>query len=95
MQVISNFSLKKFGKTQKTGVSYSVLLLIDSYLGFSVTNIFYLIFISINSKIAKKKKKTYFESNMQKNCTNRKKQQLYGVSSKIILHLIECVCLPF
>lgn len=57
MQVISNFSLKKFGKTQKTGVSYSVLLLIDSYLGFSVTNIFYLIFISINSKIAKKKNK--------------------------------------
>lgn len=57
MQVISNFSLKKFGKTQKTGVSYSVLLLIDSYLSFSGTNIFYLIFISINSKIAKKKNK--------------------------------------
>lgn len=36
MQVISNFSLKKIGKTQKTGVSYSVLLLIDSYLDFSV-----------------------------------------------------------
>lgn len=106
MQVISNFSLKKFGKTQKTGVSYSVLLLIDSYLGFSVRcyffakfccfisttkkfnckNIFYLIFISINSKIAIKK-----EEKKQK----KKTKQLYGVSFKIILHLNECVCLPF
>lgn len=78
-------SLKKFGKTQKTGVSYSVLLLIDSCLGFSVRcyffakfccfisttkkfnckNIFYLIFISINSKIAIKKKK----KNRKKNKT--------------------------
>lgn len=41
MQVISNFSLKKFGKTQKTGVSYSVLLLIDSYLDFSVRCYFF------------------------------------------------------
>lgn len=42
MQVIS-ISLKKnkIGKTQKTGVSYSVLLLIDSYLDFSVRCYFF------------------------------------------------------
>lgn len=116
MQVISNFSLKKFGKTQKTGVSYSVLLLIDSYLGFSVRcyffakfccfisttkkfnckNIFYLILISINSKKKEKKKKEPILNQICKKIAPiEKNKQLYSVSSKIILHLIECVCLPF
>lgn len=109
MQVISISLLNKILKTQITGVSHSVLLLIDSYLGFSVGCYFlqnfavssqpqqkYLLFKFYSYKLKeKKKKRTYFESKMQKIAPAEKNKQLYGVSSKIILSSVECVCLTF
>lgn len=75
MQVISNFSLKKFGKTQKTGVSYSVLLLIDSYLGFSVRCYFFAKFCCFISTTKKFNCKNIFYLILYKFKKKRKKKK--------------------